>query len=68
MANKQTPNQTQAQIQGTGNPLGIAAVLLQGAQGKFRILQPAVGFGAHVGSRLAAALSREARSPNSLTE
>ncbi|EZA53095.1 Calcium/calmodulin-dependent protein kinase type II subunit beta, partial [Ooceraea biroi] len=32
MANKQAPNQTQAQIQGTGNPLGIAAVLLQGAQ------------------------------------
>ncbi|XP_020293049.1 calcium/calmodulin-dependent protein kinase type II alpha chain isoform X2 [Pseudomyrmex gracilis] len=28
--NKQIPNQTQ--IQGTGNPLGIAAVLLQGAQ------------------------------------
>ena len=48
MANKQAPNQNQtqiqaqiqaqAQIQNTGNPLGIAAVLLQGAQGKFRIL------------------------------
>lgn len=41
MMNKQAPNQTQtqaqAQIQSTGNPLGIAAVLLQGAQGKFRI-------------------------------
>jgi len=35
MANKQASNQTQ--IQSTGNPLGIAAVLLQGAQGKFRI-------------------------------
>ncbi|XP_026824297.1 calcium/calmodulin-dependent protein kinase type II alpha chain isoform X1 [Ooceraea biroi] len=34
MANKQAPNQTQAQIQGTGNPLGIAAVLLQGAQAR----------------------------------
>lgn len=35
LANKQAPNQTQPQIQGgTGNPLGIAAVLLQGAQGK----------------------------------
>ncbi|XP_018347072.1 PREDICTED: calcium/calmodulin-dependent protein kinase type II alpha chain isoform X2 [Trachymyrmex septentrionalis] len=42
MANKQAPNQNQtqiqaqvqaqAQIQNTGNPLGIAAVLLQGAQ------------------------------------
>ncbi|XP_070523443.1 calcium/calmodulin-dependent protein kinase II isoform X3 [Cardiocondyla obscurior] len=36
MVNKQVPNQTQiqtqAQIQSTGNPLGIAAVLLQGAQ------------------------------------
>ncbi|XP_020293055.1 calcium/calmodulin-dependent protein kinase type II alpha chain isoform X7 [Pseudomyrmex gracilis] len=30
--NKQIPNQTQ--IQGTGNPLGIAAVLLQGAQAR----------------------------------
>ncbi|XP_067208828.1 calcium/calmodulin-dependent protein kinase type II alpha chain isoform X2 [Linepithema humile] len=32
MTNKQPSNQTQAQIQGTSNPLGIAAVLLQGAQ------------------------------------
>lgn len=50
MVNKQVPNQTQtqtqtqtltqAQIQSTGNPLGIAAVLLQGAQGKFRIYAP----------------------------
>jgi hypothetical protein len=37
MTNKQPSNQTQAQIQGTSNPLGIAAVLLQGAQGKFKI-------------------------------
>ncbi|XP_011059133.1 PREDICTED: calcium/calmodulin-dependent protein kinase type II alpha chain isoform X7 [Acromyrmex echinatior] len=42
MANKQAPNQNQtqiqaqvqAQIQNTGNPLGIAAVLLQGAQAR----------------------------------
>ncbi|KAL0108193.1 hypothetical protein PUN28_015038 [Cardiocondyla obscurior] len=38
MVNKQVPNQTQiqtqAQIQSTGNPLGIAAVLLQGAQAR----------------------------------
>ncbi|XP_012217446.1 calcium/calmodulin-dependent protein kinase type II alpha chain isoform X7 [Linepithema humile] len=34
MTNKQPSNQTQAQIQGTSNPLGIAAVLLQGAQAR----------------------------------
>ncbi|XP_018055459.1 PREDICTED: calcium/calmodulin-dependent protein kinase type II alpha chain isoform X6 [Atta colombica] len=49
MANKQAPNQNQtqiqaqiqaqAQIQNTGNPLGIAAVLLQGAQ-DIRIVCP----------------------------
>lgn len=45
-ANKQTPPKDQTQIQ--GNPLGIAAVLLQGAQGNNNLVQdiPAVvGFG-----------------------
>ncbi|XP_011702973.1 PREDICTED: calcium/calmodulin-dependent protein kinase type II subunit gamma-like [Wasmannia auropunctata] len=32
MTNKQASNQTQTQIQNTGNPLGFAAVLLQGVQ------------------------------------